>query len=71
MSSKADVVCPDYDHLYFASTYCGTEYCSGASVFGPEWDEDLKYWQYGISCACGCSDVIYVHGIDDEDWELV
>lgn len=65
------IQCPEYDHLNVDSTFCGTEHCRGASVFGPRWDEDLKCWEYGASCSCGCADIIYVYGIDDEDWELV
>ena len=67
---KADIVCPEYDHLTFGSTYCATEGCRGASVFGPEWDEELKFWEYGIVCACSCANVVYFYDVNSDDWEL-
>ena len=65
------VQCPEYDHLDFGSRFCGTPYCYGASEFGPDWNEDEKYWTVGISCACGCADVIYYYDENEESWMLM
>lgn len=65
------IQCPEYDNLTLGSTFCGTEYCHGGSIFGPKWDNSAQEWRYGISCPCGCADYIYVHGINDDEWELI